>query len=877
MASTLLLGLSLPADGTTNWGTLANTSITSLIDTSIAGTTTISSTTTPYILTDTTEATNEARQAVILCTGSRSGVQTIVAPQRSKTYVVINATTGSQAVKIAGTGPTTGVTVPNGRAYMVAWNGSDFVITGITTVSLTSDVTGTLPVANGGTGQTSYTDGQLLIGNSTGSTLTKATLTAGSGVTITNGSGSINISATGSGGTVTSVTGASPVASSGGNTPSISLASGYGDTQNPYASKTANYVLAAPTGSAGAPTFRAIVGSDIPTLNQNTTGTAAGLSATLAVSSGGTGQTSYTDGQLLIGNSTGNTLTKATLTAGTGISVTNSAGAISVTNTAPDQTVSLTGSGGTSISGTYPNFTITSTNTTYSTATSSVNGLIKLGSDTVQTTAANAVSSDASRTYALQLNASGQAVVNVPWTGGSGGSVTGVTATSPVASSGGTAPVISLNAGYGDTLNPYASKTASHFLAAPNGTAGVPSFRAVAASDIPVLNQNTTGTAAGLSGSQTANTVYAAPNGSAGAATFRALVAADIPTLNQNTSGTAAGLSSTLAVASGGTGATTAQGAMNTFAGATTAGQYLRGNGSNVTMSAIQAADVPTLNQNTTGSAATVTTTISSGATATTQTAGDNSTKVATTAYVQTAVSSVSYAGSKSQVFTSSGTFTVPTGISAVKVTVIGGGGGGSGSNYGLGGGSGGGGAGVAVRWITGLTPGGTVTVTIGTAGSAGTATPTSGGAGGTSSFGAYASATGGSGGVPFTISLPPAGGAGGTGSSGDLNLSGGKGGIGQGSGCTYESSGGGGGSGMNSGMSGPMIGFTGYVLSGNAVSPGGSGYVGGHGGDGVLGASGSYVGAAGTGYGNGGAGGTGSSGSVAGGAGSAGIVIVEW
>jgi len=81
-------------------------------------------------------------------------------------------------------------------------------------------------------------------------------------------------------GTVTSVTGTSPVVSSGGATPAISLASGYGDTQNPYASKTANYVLAAPNGSAGAPTFRAIVAADIPTLNQNTTGTAANITAT---------------------------------------------------------------------------------------------------------------------------------------------------------------------------------------------------------------------------------------------------------------------------------------------------------------------------------------------------------------------------------------------------------------------------------------------------------------------------------------------------------------------------------------------------------------------------------------------------------------------
>lgn len=69
-------------------------------------------------------------------------------------------------------------------------------------IGLTTHVSGTLPVANGGTGDTTYTNGQLLIGNTTGNTLTKSTLTAGSGVTITNGTGSITISASGSGGDV---------------------------------------------------------------------------------------------------------------------------------------------------------------------------------------------------------------------------------------------------------------------------------------------------------------------------------------------------------------------------------------------------------------------------------------------------------------------------------------------------------------------------------------------------------------------------------------------------------------------------------------------------------------------------------------------------
>ncbi len=67
-------------------------------------------------------------------------------------------------------------------------------------LDVATGVTGTQAVANGGTGQSTYTNGQLLIGNTTGNTLTKATLTAGSGITVTNGTGSITIAATGGGG-----------------------------------------------------------------------------------------------------------------------------------------------------------------------------------------------------------------------------------------------------------------------------------------------------------------------------------------------------------------------------------------------------------------------------------------------------------------------------------------------------------------------------------------------------------------------------------------------------------------------------------------------------------------------------------------------------
>jgi hypothetical protein len=193
-----LLGLALPTTGDLSgtWGSVVNVSITDLIDSSIAGTTTLN-TDANVTLTTTNGAANQSREAILLCTGARTSIKTITAPAQSKTYIVINATSGGYAVQLVGSGPTTGVTISNGEKALLAWNGSDFVQIASSVVDLTSEVTGTLPVANGGTGQSSYTNGQLLIGNTSGNTLTKGTLTAGSNISITNGNGSITIAATG--------------------------------------------------------------------------------------------------------------------------------------------------------------------------------------------------------------------------------------------------------------------------------------------------------------------------------------------------------------------------------------------------------------------------------------------------------------------------------------------------------------------------------------------------------------------------------------------------------------------------------------------------------------------------------------------------------
>jgi hypothetical protein len=139
--ATPFLGLALPVTGSLSgtWGTTVNNSITSLLDSAVAGTTTLT-TNLDVILDATDEVTNTARQAILLCTGARTALRTITAPYRSKTYIVINITTGGQSVQVVGTGPTTGVTIANGEAAVIAWKGTDFVKVGGATVAGTDNV-----------------------------------------------------------------------------------------------------------------------------------------------------------------------------------------------------------------------------------------------------------------------------------------------------------------------------------------------------------------------------------------------------------------------------------------------------------------------------------------------------------------------------------------------------------------------------------------------------------------------------------------------------------------------------------------------------------------------------------------------------------------
>ena len=416
---------------------------------------------------------------------------------------------------------------------------------------------GTLAVASGGTGTSS------------------PSLVAGTNVSITGTWPNQTVNSTASG-SVTSVTATSPVASSGGATPDISLSASYGDTQNPYASKTANYVLAAPDGAAGVPTFRALVTADIPALPYGTgsvTSVALALPSILAVS----GSPVTTSGTL-----TGTLTTQSvnTLFAGPS-SGAAAAPTFRALTTADIPALAYV----TSVGATAP---ITSTGGLTPTIGVTAAALDKVDDTNVTMTLSGSPSTALIAATTMGLGWTGQLAVS---RGGTGAATT----------------------------------TANFVFAGPSsGSPAAPTFRALTTDDIPALAYGSvssvglalpsimtvsgspvtsSGTLTGTLTTQAVNAIFAGPSsGAAAAPTFRSLTTADIPALSYVTSvaasvpaflsiaGSPITTSGTLAIsysgtalpiANGGTGETTASAAFNALSPVTTTGDLIIGNGTN--------------------------------------------------------------------------------------------------------------------------------------------------------------------------------------------------------------------------------------------------------------------------------------------------------
>ena len=129
-AYTSLLQYVLPATGEdlNTWGTLVNNSLTQLVEDSVAGVATQDVTSADWTLTIANGATDQARMAILVPTGTPGTTRYIYAPAQSKIYCVINKSNATVQLVGGSVGSaTTGISISAGSSATAAWNGSDFV------------------------------------------------------------------------------------------------------------------------------------------------------------------------------------------------------------------------------------------------------------------------------------------------------------------------------------------------------------------------------------------------------------------------------------------------------------------------------------------------------------------------------------------------------------------------------------------------------------------------------------------------------------------------------------------------------------------------------------------------------------------------------
>ena len=130
MASTYStsLKLTLMGDGDQAglWGQTTNTNLGTLLEQAITGVQSITMVDANYTLTNFNGVTNEARNAVLVVTGTNAAIRDLIPPVQEKLYTIVNNTTGGFAIRVIGTSGT-GVSVPNGATCLVYCDGTNFI------------------------------------------------------------------------------------------------------------------------------------------------------------------------------------------------------------------------------------------------------------------------------------------------------------------------------------------------------------------------------------------------------------------------------------------------------------------------------------------------------------------------------------------------------------------------------------------------------------------------------------------------------------------------------------------------------------------------------------------------------------------------------
>jgi hypothetical protein len=130
MASTYStsLKLTLMGDGDQAglWGQTTNTNLGTLLEQAITGVTSITMSDANYTLTSFNGVSDEARNAVLVVTGTNNAVRDLIPPVQEKLYTIVNNTTGGYAIRVIGASGT-GVNIPNGATCLVYCDGTNFV------------------------------------------------------------------------------------------------------------------------------------------------------------------------------------------------------------------------------------------------------------------------------------------------------------------------------------------------------------------------------------------------------------------------------------------------------------------------------------------------------------------------------------------------------------------------------------------------------------------------------------------------------------------------------------------------------------------------------------------------------------------------------
>ena len=124
-STSLKLTLLANGEGAGTWGQTTNTNLGTLLEQAITGVQSIVMVDANYTLSNTNGASDEARNPVLVVTGTNGAVRDIIAPLVNKQYLVVNNTTGGYAIRIRGSSGFT-VTIPNGSQIPVYCNGTNF-------------------------------------------------------------------------------------------------------------------------------------------------------------------------------------------------------------------------------------------------------------------------------------------------------------------------------------------------------------------------------------------------------------------------------------------------------------------------------------------------------------------------------------------------------------------------------------------------------------------------------------------------------------------------------------------------------------------------------------------------------------------------------